>query len=126
MGEGRFGVADRAAVPADLSRSASSQSSIPSAGAAYAWGVNAIKFIAERDLTTQFNDWCGGWKCPVTPEQIASAHSLKTALLELLAVIHRDGGHHTQAVGLEQSCADAMLLSSARIVAADAQAGDTQ
>jgi vancomycin resistance protein YoaR len=30
-----------------------------------------------------------------------------TALGNLLAVIHRDGGHHTEAVGVEQSVADA-------------------
>ena len=29
-------------------------------------------------------------------------------LKDLLAVIHRDGGHHTTAVGLEQSVNDAM------------------
>jgi hypothetical protein len=28
-------------------------------------------------------------------------------LEELLAVIHRDGGHHTAEVGIEQSCKDA-------------------
>lgn len=29
------------------------------------------------------------------------------AVLDLLAVIHRDGGHHTGNVGIEQSCKDA-------------------
>lgn len=28
-------------------------------------------------------------------------------LLNLLAVIHRDGGHHVEEVGLEQACEDA-------------------
>ena len=31
-------------------------------------------------------------------------------VLDLLATIHRDGGHHTEAVGLEQSVKDAMRL----------------
>ena len=30
-----------------------------------AWGRNAITFIRERGLEGEFNDWCGGWKCPV-------------------------------------------------------------
>jgi hypothetical protein len=37
-------------------------------------------------------------------------------LRELLAVIHRDGGHYTADVGLEQSFADAvMIVTSTRM-----------
>lgn len=53
------------------------------ASTAYAWGVNAIRFIDERGLTTEFNDWCGGWKCPVSPEQIAAAPELLEALKDV-------------------------------------------
>jgi len=34
-------------------------------------------------------------------------------VLDLLATIHRDGGHHTEAVGVEQSVKDAMHLVDA-------------
>lgn len=44
---------------------------------------------------------------PDTPE--------KRMLLDLLAVIHRDGGHYTDEHGLAASVADAMLLSSERL-----------
>lgn len=55
------------------------------AATAYAWGVNAIRFIGERGLTSEFNDWCGGWKCPVTPEQVAAAAEMEDALAALFA-----------------------------------------
>lgn len=35
----------------------------------------------------------------------------KASILNLLAVIHRDGGHHTGAVGLKQSLADAERIA---------------
>jgi hypothetical protein len=34
------------------------------------------------------------------------------AAKEILAVIHRDGGHHTECVGFEQSCVDAIVVIS--------------
>jgi hypothetical protein len=34
---------------------------------------------------------------------------VSTAAGQLLAVIHGDGGHHTEAVGFKQSCLDAEL-----------------
>lgn len=36
-------------------------------------------------------------------------------LLNLLAIIHRDGCHHTDEVGLDQSFREAKLISSQRI-----------
>jgi hypothetical protein len=42
-------------------------------------------------------------------------------LEDLLAVIHRDGGHHTGEVGLDASVKDGMRLSSERIVATHAK-----
>lgn len=42
-----------------------------------------------------------------------------THLLNLLAVIHGDGGHHTDRVGLKQSVADAHVKWAALIRAAD-------
>lgn len=43
-------------------------------------------------------------------------------LLGLLAVVHRDGGHHTENVGLERSWQEAMQISSERIAALTASA----
>jgi len=43
-------------------------------------------------------------------------------LLNLLAVIHRDGGHHTAAVGVAQSCCDAAARVLAAYHAGDAPA----
>lgn len=41
-------------------------------------------------------------------EAIAQRDEYKRQLQELLAVIHRDGGHHTEARGIALSCLDAM------------------
>ena len=43
--------------------------------------------------------------------------AVKSHLLNLLAVIHRDGGHHTDAMGIEQSVQDAKKVSVERIAA---------
>ena len=40
-------------------------------------------------------------------EQAAEVERLRAALGDLLAIIHRDGGHHTAAVGEQQSVEDA-------------------
>jgi molybdenum cofactor biosynthesis enzyme MoaA len=40
-------------------------------------------------------------------EAIAQRDEYKRQLQELLAVIHRDGGHHTEARGIGLSCLDA-------------------
>jgi len=40
-------------------------------------------------------------------ETIAQRDGYKQQLQELLAVIHRDGGHHTEARGIGLSCLDA-------------------
>ncbi len=47
------------------------------------------------------------WPCEV--------HELQEKLNNLLAVIHRDGGHYTGEHGLNKSVKDAMLISSERI-----------
>ena len=39
----------------------------------------------------------------------AERDALRKGLLDLLAVVHRDGGHHTEAVGTRQSVVDAEL-----------------
>lgn len=49
-------------------------------------------------------------------EEIAN---LEYKLLNLLARIHRDGGHHTGKVGLEQSCKDADMAVSKLLVFGD-------
>ena len=38
---------------------------------------------------------------------LITSFSMTAAALDLLAVIHRDGGHHTNEVGFVQSCKDA-------------------
>jgi len=40
-------------------------------------------------------------------EQITTLTAERNAAANLLAVIHRDGGHHTGSVGFSRSCADA-------------------
>lgn len=39
--------------------------------------------------------------------QLAEARADVAAAKDLLAVVHRDGGHHTERVGFAQACADA-------------------
>jgi len=45
--------------------------------------------------------------CTCGAEELAAARAAEVAIGNLLARIHRDGGHHTERVGLEQSCKDA-------------------
>jgi hypothetical protein len=54
-----------------------------------AWGRNAVAFIRERGLETEFNDWCGGWPCPVEragerspsfPELVAALEAIKHSI----------------------------------------------
>lgn len=47
------------------------------------------------------------WSEQARGECLLEIDRLKRHLGNLLARIHRDGGHHTEAVGLEQSVADA-------------------
>lgn len=57
---------------------------------------------------TPSGDACNKYMRCLTYEELGEA--LKQAncnLLNLLALIHRDGGHHVQAVGLEQALVDA-------------------
>jgi len=46
---------------------------------------------------------------------VQEVDDLQSKLHNLLAVIHRDGGHYTEKHGLEKSVQDAMQLSSERI-----------
>lgn len=48
-----------------------------------AWGRNAIRFIHSRDLDQDFNDWCGGWPCPVDTAPATEIGRLVTRILEL-------------------------------------------
>lgn len=52
---------------------------------------------------------------PVLPEEAR----LRALLGDLLAVIHRDGGHYVEAHGWEKACADAEALVLAERVAKD-------
>ena len=34
-----------------------------------AWARNAVAFIPEKGLEREFQEWCGGWPCPVGHEK---------------------------------------------------------
>lgn len=48
-----------------------------------AWGRNAVKFIRERGLAMEFDDWCGGWPCPVDTAPATEVGRLVSRLLEI-------------------------------------------
>ena len=48
----------------------------------------------------------------MTPEELRELREAKRLLLELLAVIHRDGGHHVDQHGVEKSVSDAFAVVS--------------
>ncbi len=48
-----------------------------------AWGRNAIAFIRARDLGTEFNDWCGGWPCPVDTAPATEIGRMITRILQI-------------------------------------------
>lgn len=64
------------------------------------------------------------WGLGDTPPITTSTDGLveqrfQTMLLDMLAVIHRDGGHKTEEIGVGLAWEQAMQLSSERIAAAD-------
>ncbi len=46
-------------------------------------------------------------RCLTYEEQGAALRHANTQILNLLAIIHRDGGHHTDSVGIDRAIADA-------------------
>lgn len=42
-----------------------------------AWGRNALAFISEHDMASEFKEWCGGWPIPETDNAAARAHAAK-------------------------------------------------
>lgn len=48
-----------------------------------AWGRNAIKFIRERGLAMEFDDWCGGWPCPTDTAPATEIGRLVARILEI-------------------------------------------
>jgi DNA repair exonuclease SbcCD ATPase subunit len=44
---------------------------------------------------------------PMSEQEQTATYFFARAAMNLLAVLHRDGGHHTEAVGFVQSCLDA-------------------
>ena len=57
---------------------------------------------------TPSGDACNKYgRCPTYEEQGEALRQANMRLLNLLALIHRDGGHHTIAVDVAQSLADA-------------------
>ena len=59
---------------------------------------------------------CSRQACVLTRKRDEARHWLG----ELLAIIHRDGGHHTEAVGISQSVADAHAVWAALMAERDA------
>lgn len=49
-------------------------------------------------------------------EKLDRLRAERSAALDLLAVIHRDGGHHTEGVGFIKSCSDAIAVRNALVV----------
>ncbi len=45
--------------------------------------------------------------------------NFEAMLLDLLCILHRDGGQHTQKVGIKQSFKEAMKLASDLVVGAE-------
>lgn len=48
-----------------------------------AWGRSAIAFIRARGLGLEFDDWCGGWSCPVDTAPATEVGRLVTRILEI-------------------------------------------
>lgn len=46
-----------------------------------AWARSAVGFIRERGLEREFQDWCGGWPCPVSS---AASHPLPADVIALV------------------------------------------
>lgn len=57
---------------------------------------------------TKSGDACNKYmRCPTYEEQGEALKQANLRLMNLLALIHRDGGHHTMEVGIEQALVDA-------------------
>ena len=51
---------------------------------------------------------CGSYATNIDPkEELCDVCFYRHHAMNLLAVIHRDGGHHTTKVGFKKSCTDA-------------------
>lgn len=48
-----------------------------------AWGRNAIAFIRDKGMDQEFNDWCGGWPCPVDTAPAVEIGRLVSRILEI-------------------------------------------
>ena len=63
-----------------------------------AWAESAVSFIREKNLTTEFTDWCGGWPAPIDtvvrpqpqPHAIATYEAL-AYLLDIVGDLHETG-----------------------------------
>lgn len=62
------------------------------------WAENAVSFIREKNLTTEFTDWCGGWAAPIgtvtrpspMPHTVATYEAL-AFLLDIVGDLHETG-----------------------------------
>ena len=56
-----------------------------------AWAENAVSFIREKNLTTEFTDWCGGFPAPIgtvaRPQPLPHAIAIYEALAHLLDIV---------------------------------------
>lgn len=79
----------------------------------------------DRDTTAEFciDEWNRRAE-PLANEPDAVEGKARLMLLDLLAVIHRDGGHKTQEIGIELAWEQAILLSAERIAAMPASRGE--
>lgn len=60
---------------------------------------------------------CQSWAVNVDPDQLyCDVCFHKTPLLNLLAIIHRDGGHYTEKHGVKKSAADASKIIAELVV----------
>jgi hypothetical protein len=88
--------------------------------------VLAVEMERQRDASPTANEWAfilrhvptlseNGAVLAAIRAMHAFAEPARKMLLDLLCVIHRDGGQHVDAVGLEQAWRDAVELSSERL-----------
>ena len=59
---------------------------------------------------------CGSYAINIDPaREVCDVCFYKDQLLDLLAVIHRDGGQYTETMGLREAVAEAITLSTERL-----------
>jgi hypothetical protein len=62
-----------------------------------AWAKNAITYIRQKGLEHDFQEWSGGWSCPVQSDRMSAA---ATELYEALVMV-RDADDDCHSDGLQ-------------------------